>query len=426
MNNEKEMYRLVELSAYIDNLNREELILFVLEALSVYIGNSFNGFTDAELFTIHKIISNLNGKNFVPVKDLDSVKDELYDSLPNEMQEIFNKDLIYGYYKLWQQTRSEEFSVIIDMLVELSSGSSDEAYTQIMFVNLFDYFLLFYNNKKGYDIEVVPPDTFIQNGGGIPLSFIAVLGIFLISFLHFSTSFSLSPRITIKRRKVEGSKIRKAVESVEALEPDSLETDSLEPDSLETDADSPEVIKPKSSKTSQFLRTATKWFKHKSFYDENELVHVMSQALPVISKSLDVENCNYVLYCIENALGCCHNLITNGSQILGIHERFRNTVETIDDWRNKVKFVKDLLNKTEEKIGFKLLTFVGNIYAQGVSIPKLKLINLKKNIIDNVKPKRSTFTKVLTALIKISDNPRTRKYINDFVKNHRGTKKSKK
>jgi hypothetical protein len=167
--------------------------------------------------------------------------------------------------------------------------------------------------------------------------------------------------------------------------------------------------------TSQILRTGADWFKHKSLYDRNELVHIISQALPVISKSLDIENCNFVLDCIGNTLRCCNNIVKS-SRILGLH-KFASIARTIDDWENKVNIVKEIINKTEEKIGYKILTFIGSIVAQTVEIPRLRIKNLKKSW--GVKPPRSLFTRVLTELIKISDNPSTRKKINDYINQHR-------
>ena len=422
------MEYLDELSIYLDNLPREELNVFALEALSIYIGNSLiaNGFiTESDyLATINDILFKIKKLKHLKIdafkKSSDYVKHELYDSLPIEIRKIFDEDSIYGYYKLWEQTRSEEYNIIIDTLLDLSAGSSDEFYTQFMFVDLFDYFLLFYNNKQGRDIET--QDVLMQNGGGSHLSFIAVIAIFLTSFLHFNTSFFI-PRLPIKRRAVEPATSNTVnYETGTEIEPDSVVSISK-----------PLVNKPKKgAKTSRFLRTASEWFKHKSLYDNNELTHIISQALPVISKSLDVDNCNFLLDCIENTLNCCNNIITNGTKLLGIYnERFSNMTEMINDWGNKVRFVKDLLNKTEERIGYKLLTFVGSIVTKGITIPSLRLKNFKKNIIDKVQPPRSIFTRVLTTLIKLADNPRSRKSLNDFFEEqkqrggNRKTRKSK-
>jgi len=69
-------------------------------------------------------------------------------------------------------------------------------------------------------------------------------------------------------------------------------------------------------------------------------------------------------------------------------------------------------------LGYKILTFVGSIVAQTIEIPRLRIENLRKRI-KGVKPPRSLLTRVLTELIKISDNPRLREKINDYINERR-------
>lgn len=344
------------------NLPKTELNDCVLNILSIYIESSLIELISIQEyeFIINKILSELTNSNFVlnSLIDLIPIQD-LYYNLPSNLKN-FNipPETLYGYYILWSLIKNTSFSIIIDTLV---SFSSDEV-TSIMFIDLFGYFVDYYNIIQGNDIDVI---SFVsqQNGGG-SISFIIVIGI-LITFLLIGASF----------------------------------------------------------KTSQFLISVSDSFKELKAMDSHELTYALSETLPIISRNLDIENCDFLLDCIENMLKCCNNIITNGTKLIGIYNtsftNFTNVTVKINNWKNKIKMVKSLINKTEERMEYKILTFCTSLFAQGIAIPTLQLINIKKRIIDKIQPKRSFIVKKFNSIIRMLEKPEIRQMVNNFIKKRR-------
>jgi hypothetical protein len=200
------------LESLVEKLNDEQINSLVLYGLEINIESELieEKIITPKLLgeTFNLILNNLdvedidfsNDSDFYFEKELkewnfdENIEDELYESLPENIKLIFKKDELYNYYKLWEQKfRSKGYQSIINTLIKLSENAEDFEMTKILFVDLFNYFLIFYNKKEGREIEIVKSDTDNNFKGGIGpsfLSFIAVIGIFIILNINVATAFS--------------------------------------------------------------------------------------------------------------------------------------------------------------------------------------------------------------------------------------------
>ena len=137
----------------------------------------------------------------------ENIDDELYNFIPQNIRTLFKKEDLYDYYKFWEKFyRSEGFGEICSLFLNFAVTSSDFNMTKLLFVDIFHYFLMFFNKKNGMIIEEneelpqeeINPDDFSGGVKTLVLGFLSIIGIFLLINLNITFAFNTNVNSLIK------------------------------------------------------------------------------------------------------------------------------------------------------------------------------------------------------------------------------------